>query len=170
MRSVCEGEQVSGTKRSGQRSRGYFGIVVFNPKSEINIGTLWRAAFLHDAAFVGTVGRRYVRQSSDTPGTPNHVPLFHYTDFDDLVAHIPHGCPIVAVELDECAKMLPEFSHPQRAIYLLGAEDRGIPQSVLDRCDYTVQIPTVREWSMNVSSAGSVVMYDRLAKQMWSKS
>jgi tRNA G18 (ribose-2'-O)-methylase SpoU len=155
---------VSGTKRAARRSRGYFGIVVWQPKSETNIGTLWRSAFLNDAAFIGTIGRRYQRQGSDTPGTANHVPLIHYADLDDLIAHLPHGCPIVGVELDDRAKMLPEFSHPQRAVYLLGAEDHGIPEHILDRCHYGVQIPTVRDWSMNVAVAGAIVMYDRLAK------
>lgn len=156
---------MSGTKRSARRTRGYFGIAVLNPKSEVNVGTLWRSAFLQDAAFVATIGKRYQRQSSDTPGTTNHVPLLHYSDFDDLIEHLPHSCPIVAVELDECAKMLPEFSHPPRAVYLLGAEDHGIPQWALARCHYTVQIPCVRDWSMNVAAAGSIVMYDRIAKQ-----
>lgn len=145
--------------------RGFFGVVVYEPKMECNIGTLWRAAFLNDAAFVGTVGARYRKQASDTPNTTNHVPLIHYTDFDDLLEHLPANCPLIAIELDECSKTLTEFSHPERAVYLLGAEDHGIPTAVLDRCDYIVQIPTVRPWSMNVAAAGSIVMYDRLAKR-----
>lgn len=155
---------MSGARRSSGRGRGFFGIVVYRPKSECNIGTLWRSAFLQDAAFVGTIGHRYIKQGSDTPNMVKHVPLNRYTDLDDLIAHLPYDCPIVAVELDECAKLLPEFSHPERAVYLLGAEDSGLPRSVLDRCHYTVQIPTVRDWSMNVAVAGSIVMYDRMSK------
>lgn len=156
---------MSGTRRGGLSSRGYFGIVVWHPKTAANVGTLWRSAFLNDAAFVGTIGRRYKRQGSDTIGTANHVPLIHYSDIDDLIEHLPSSCPLVAVELDECAKMLPEFSHPERAVYLLGAEDHGMPPSVLGRCHYTVQIPTARDWSMNVAVAGAIVMYDRAIKQ-----
>lgn len=155
---------MSATRRSGRQSRGYFGVVVYRPKTATNIGTLWRSAFLHDAAFIGTIGERYKYQPSDTLGAANHIPLNHYTDLDDLIKHLPQGCPLVAVELDECAKMLPEFCHPERAVYLLGAEDHGLPQQVLDRCSYTVQIPTAREWSMNVAVAGSIVMYDRASK------
>lgn len=50
-------------------------------------------------------------------------------------------------------------------VYLLGAEDHGIPTRVLDRCHYTISIPTIRDWSMNVATAGAIVMYDRLVKQ-----
>jgi tRNA(Leu) C34 or U34 (ribose-2'-O)-methylase TrmL len=146
-------------------ARGFFGVVIYEPKMECNVGTLWRAAFLNDAAFVGTVGARYRRQASDTPNTTNHVPLLHYSDFSDLRQHLPANCPLVAVELDPCSKLLTEFSHPERAVYLLGAEDRGIPPEVLELCDYIVEIPTVQPWSMNVAAAGSVVMYDRLAKR-----
>lgn len=156
---------MSNTKRSARTGSGYYGIAVYQPKSESNIGTLWRSAFLQDAAFLVTIGQRYKRQASDTPGTPNHVPLIHYSDIDDLIEHLPESCPLVAVELDNRAKMLPDFKHPQRACYLLGAEDRGIPPSVLAICHDIIQIPTVRDWSMNLGVAGSIVMYDRLSKQ-----
>lgn len=156
---------MSGTRADARRSGGYFGIVVWHPKAAVNVGTLWRSAFLNDAAFVGTIGARYLKHVADTPNTPNHLPLVHYSDIDDLIEHLPHSCPLVAVELDACAKPLPEFFHPQRACYLLGAEDHGLPQSILQRCHYLVQIPTVLDWSMNVAVAGSIVMYDRLAKQ-----
>jgi hypothetical protein len=79
---------MSGTRRSGRRGKGYFGIVAHWPKAPTNIGTLWRSAFRYDAAFIGTIGARYQRQPSDTLGTPNHVPLIHYTDVDDLITNL----------------------------------------------------------------------------------
>lgn len=156
---------MSGTKRSARHGRGFFGVAVWQPKTESNIGTLWRSAFLYDAAFIATVGARYERQSSDTPGTANHIPLQHYSDLDDLVAHLPHSCPLIGVELAESAVPLPAFPHPQRALYLLGAEDKGLPAKVMARCHQVVQIPGVRDWSMNVAVAGAIVMYDRHTKQ-----
>jgi tRNA G18 (ribose-2'-O)-methylase SpoU len=153
-------------RRVASEGCGYFGIAIWRPKTAVNVGTLWRSAWLNDAAFLGTIGARYTRQPSDTVGTPNHVPLIHYSDIDDLINHLPYGCPLIGVELDGRAKPLPEFSHPPRAVYLLGAEDHGIPPRILDRCHYVVQIPTVREWSMNVAVAGAIIMYDRLAKTL----
>jgi len=152
------------TRRQNKRSRGYFGVAVWQPKTAVNVGTLWRQALLYDAAFIATIGRRYHHQASDTPGVPNHVPLLHYTDLDDMVRHLPHSCPLVGVELADRAVSLQKFAHPLRATYLLGAEDHGIPPVVMDRCHHIVQIPSVRSWSMNVSVAGSIVMYDRFAK------
>jgi tRNA G18 (ribose-2'-O)-methylase SpoU len=146
---------------------GYFGVAVWHPKTEANIGTLWRHASLYGAAFVGTVGRRYVQQASDTTKVDRRIPLIHYADIDDLVRHMPRGCPIIGVELDPRAKLLDEsFNHDDRALYLLGAEDHGLPPDVLDRCHRIVQIPSPQPWSMNVAVAGTLVMHDRYAKSL----
>jgi tRNA G18 (ribose-2'-O)-methylase SpoU len=142
-------------------SRGYFGIAIYRPKTANNVGSLWRTADLYGAAFLGTVGRRYTHQSTDTMHTPKHTPLHHYSDFEDLVAHLPQGCPLVGVELDPRATSLPEFTHPERGLYLLGAEDNGLPPAVVDRCHFLVSVPTVRPQSMNVACAGSVVAAHR---------
>ena len=146
---------------------GYFGIAVWHPKTETNIGTLWRHANLYNASFVATVGLRYRRQSSDTTNIERSIPLTHYADIDDLIEHLPHSCPIVGVELDPRAKVLDgSFNHDQRALYLLGAEDHGLPPSVLDRCHRLVQIPTPNPQSMNVAVAGTLIMHDRYAKSL----
>jgi len=142
----------------------YFGVAVYRPKHENNIGTLWRSALTYGAGFIATVGTRYSHQSSDTCKTPHEVPLHHYVDMDDLRTHLPHGCPIVGVELDSRAVALPKFAHPRQALYLMGAEDHGLPVAVLDRCHHVVQIPTPAQWSLNVAVAGSLVMADRFAK------
>lgn len=145
-------------------NRGYFGVAVWHPKHEVNVGTLWRSATAYQASFVATIGRRYTHQASDTCKTPHHRPLMAYDDMDDLIGHLPHGCPIVGVELSDRAESLTRFRHPANALYLLGAEDHGLPEKVLDRCHYVVQIPSPVDWSLNVSVAGSLVMHDRWVK------
>lgn len=146
-------------------SRGFFGIGIWHTKREVNVGTLWRSATLYGAAFVYTVGARYERQASDTPKTPLHTPLYHYQDLDDLIAHLPRACPLVGVELDPRATSLTDYRHPERACYLLGAEDHGLPPSVVDRCHDLVVIPTVRGFSHNVAVAGALTLHDRHVKQ-----
>jgi tRNA G18 (ribose-2'-O)-methylase SpoU len=141
--------------------RGYFAIGVYHPKTEVNVGSLYRTAHLYGAAFVFTVGHRYRPQASDTMRTPQHKPLFHYSDINDLIEHLPNSAPLVGVELDERAVSLPDFTHPERAVYLLGAEDHGLPPQVMDACHYLVTIPTLLPYSMNVAVAGSIVLYDR---------
>ncbi len=141
-------------------ARGYFGIGVCHGKSKQNIGTLMRSAYCFGAAFVFTVGARYPKQSSDTVKSWRHLPLYHFNTVADLKAHLPHSCQLVGVELHERAKPLGKFSHPERACYLLGAEDHGLVGTALDACHVLVMIPGASR-CLNVSVAGSIVLFDR---------
>ena len=154
------------TRREGKKARGFFAVGVYHPKTEANIGTLMRTAYLYDAAFVFTVGRRYVEQASDTPKVKNQIPLFHYNDIQDLIDHLPDGAPLVGVELDPRATYLDKFNHPPKAVYLLGAEDHGLPVEVTDKCHHLVILDSVKPQSMNVATAGSIVIYDRHIKKL----
>lgn len=138
---------------------------VYHPKTEVNIGTLWRHAYLFNASFIFTIGKRYKKQSSDTPSAWRHIPLFSFLSIEEFKRHIPLDCQLICVELAEKSIPLNKFIHPQRAIYLLGAEDYGLPQQLLER-HTVVQIPTLKPQSMNVSVAGSIVMYDRFSKEV----
>ena len=144
--------------------RGYFGIGIFHCKTEMNVGTLWRSAAILGADFIFTIGKRYQAQSSDTVKAPRHIPLYHYKDYDDFFQHVPYSCPVIAVELADNSLPLETFVHPERCIYLLGAEDNGIPESILTRCQSTVQL--IGEYCYNVATAGSIVMYDRAVKRL----
>jgi tRNA G18 (ribose-2'-O)-methylase SpoU len=142
--------------------RGYFAIGIERTKTEVNVGTLWRSAHLLGAAYVFTIGRRYRRQASDTTHAWRSIPLFHYETFEEMYRNIPHDCRLIGVELDERSKPLETFLHPDRCIYLLGAEDNGLTKATLSRCHALVQLPG---WaSMNVAAAGTCVLYDRVAK------
>lgn len=55
------------------------------------------------------------------------------------------------------------LSKLKRAIYLLGAEDTGIPDNILNDCDSIVQLPG--NYCLNVAVAGSIVLYDRNSKR-----
>jgi tRNA G18 (ribose-2'-O)-methylase SpoU len=144
-------------------SSGYFGIGIYQAKRFENVGVLWRGAYQLGAAFIFTIGKRYRRQASDTHATWKHIPLHSYTKFDDLFDAIPFGCRLIGVESGGIE--LPEFEHPARAVYLLGAEDGGLPKHVLERCHTLVTIPAVRLDSYNVAQAGTIVMYDRLCRR-----
>ena len=140
--------------------RGYCGIGIYGSKTAVNVGTLWRSAGVLGAAFIFTVGKRYPKQASDTIKAYRHIPLWHFETLDDL--RVPHDCPLVGVEQAEKAKTLPTFTHPERAVYILGAEDQGLPKKVLERCHRLVEIPSER--CLNVATAGAIVLYDRNAK------
>jgi tRNA G18 (ribose-2'-O)-methylase SpoU len=144
--------------------RGFCGIGVEHSKKPINIGTLWRSAQIYGAAFIFTVGRRYDRQPSDVLNSWRHVPLFHFQTLDALWAALPREALLVGVELTSEAIDIHAYQHPERAVYLLGAEDHGLTKEALDRCHQIVRLPGER--SVNVAVAGSIILFDRYEKEL----
>lgn len=142
--------------------QGFFAIGIYKHKTEHNIGTLWRSAYILGASYIFTVGKRYKKQTSDVLKTWSRIPLFHYRDFEDLLQNIPYDCRLIGIEIDDEASLLHEFKHPKRAIYLLGSEDTGLPKSVRDQCHYLIRIPG--NTSLNVGVTGGIVLHDRISK------
>jgi tRNA (guanosine-2'-O-)-methyltransferase len=144
--------------------RGHFGIGIYHGKTPENLGTLWRSAFQMGADYIFTIGARFKRQNSDTYKTYRHVPLFRFDTFEAFFEAMPFDSRLIGIEFGERSEELQFFKHPERAIYLLGAEDHGLPRSIQEKCNKLISIPSVRMPSFNVAVAGSIVMYDRIAK------
>ena len=139
-----------------------YGIIEEN-LSECGCTPAWKRLFRHRDDFMFIIGKRYENMRTDTRKSWRHVPLFEYPDYETFRSSLPKGAKLVGIELDEQSVPLATYSHPQRAVYLLGAEDFGLPPEVIATCDDIVQIPG--EASLNVSVAGSIVIYDRLLKR-----
>lgn len=141
-------------------SRGYCGIGLHNPKTPANVGSALRAAQVYEAAFVIVQGRRFKPGSTDTMKAYRHLP---YTSASDLMEAIPYACVPVAVELTSASSSLFTYTHPERAIYIFGAEDATLGNQVLNRCRDIVQIPSIG--CMNLAACVNVVLYDRAMKE-----
>lgn len=141
--------------------RGFFGIGVAGVSKSMNVGSLFRTAHAFGASFVFTVGANYTRKvgrGADTSNAPEQVPFYEFPDAQSLI--LPEGTELVGVEIVDDAVELPSFRHPRQAAYILGAERMSLPPALLERCSYSVRIPT--HFSINVGLAGALVMYDRL--------
>lgn len=139
---------------------GYFQIGIYQSKTPENIGTLWRSAYQLGASGIFTIGKRYGQQASDTVKAFRQIPLVNYRDFNHFLDNRPVGSLLVGVEMGGIA--LGEFKHPKAAIYLLGAEDRGLPDQIKAQCQHIVSLQAVNMLSYNVAVAGSLVMYSRV--------
>lgn len=143
---------------------GYFGIGILSPKTEQNVGTLWRSAYQLGASVLYTIGGRYRSSSSDTLNVPARIPLIELDDWNSFAEWAaPKAAVWVAIEMG--GTPLSEFKHPRNAIYILGSEDHGVPKSVLRGCREVVSLESEQYGSYNVAVAGSLVMYDRMMKQ-----
>jgi tRNA G18 (ribose-2'-O)-methylase SpoU len=146
---------------------GYFGIGIERGKTEFNYWTLFRTAQILDASFLFTIGAKFKPGAPDTMCSYKHMPVFSYSDFEDFNNHRPYNCKLIGVELHPESKSIVTYKHPKRAIYLLGSEDNGLSRNARDNCQELIILPGER--SMNVSVAGSIVLYDRVAKNTASK-
>ena len=134
-----------------------------NPKSPSNVGSVMRAAGCYGVSAVRYTGKRFARAAkyhTDTKSVSAKIPL---VQVESLFEGLPSGTRIVCVELVEGAVALPEFKHPESAVYLFGPEDGSIDQTLVDVADAVVYIPTIG--CMNLAATVNVVLYDRLAKK-----
>ncbi|MZI95510.1 TrmH family RNA methyltransferase [Vibrio sp. CAIM 722] len=137
-------------------------IGLYNPKNPTNVGAVMRAAGCYEANQVRYNGTRYNRAmkfQTDTKKARQHIEL---VEMEDLTAGLADDVAIVCVELAVGATALPNFIHPQKAIYLFGPEDGSLPQDVVDKANHVVYVPTVG--CMNLAATVNVLLYDRLAK------
>lgn len=146
--------------------RGYFAIGIEGVSKPGNIGNLLRTAHGFGAAFVFTLRPQLKPEQKsgirpgdvDTSKTDASVPYFEYDSVAEMA--LPKGCQLIGVEITDDATELPSFRHPLQAAYILGSERLSLSELVIGACDHMIKIPT--KFSLNVATAGAIVMYDRL--------
>jgi len=137
-------------------------IGLIDPKSPTNVGAVMRAAGCYSADRVVYTGLRYdkaVRFNTDTQQAANRIPLEHV---ENLLSFKTTQCKLICVDLVEGATPLPDFVHPEHAIYVFGPEDSSVNQTLVDAADAVVYVPT--KGCMNLAASVNVLLYDRLAK------
>jgi tRNA G18 (ribose-2'-O)-methylase SpoU len=141
-------------------ARGYFAIGVEGISKAVNLGNLLRSAHAFGASFVFTIGadERALQTPADTSKASAHLPHYHWKSLAEL--KLPKGCSLVGVEILDDARDLPNFPHPLRAAYVLGPERGALSPELAARCEHLVRIPA--GFSLNVATAGAIIMYDRL--------
>ena len=146
-------------------------IGLINPKDAQNVGSVLRAIGCYQANDVYFTGNRYefaLKHNTDTHNVAKNASI---SKVDDMVEarkqFMPEDTKIVCVELVEGATSLPEFVHPENALYVFGPEDGNLKQAVVNQADEVVYIPTVG--CMNLAATVNVLLYDRLAKSELAK-
>lgn len=141
-------------------------IGLCNPKSPDNVSSIKRAAGNYRVNSIFYTGSRYPRAIKLNPGMSDisrdvglSVPV---TGVTDLTEKLPVNIKIVCVEFAQGATPLPQYQHPDNALYVFGPEDGTISQEIIDRADAVVYVPTIG--CMNLAAAVNVVLYDRLMK------
>ncbi len=126
----------------------------------MNQGGLLRSARAFGADFVFSIGARWATQSAAIH-SDRDVPVFYFETLEQFISSIPVNAEIICLEQVKEAENLRSFKNPLQGVYLLGSEDGGLPLKLV-RKHRTVFIPS--KGSLNVATAGTIVLYDRLLK------
>jgi 23S rRNA (guanosine2251-2'-O)-methyltransferase len=145
-------------------------ILLHNVRSLYNVGAFFRSA---DAAacdklyLTGITGRPpHPGLAKTALGAEQTVPWEHHPDPASLIQHLrQQGHEIAAVETSVHATDLYDWQPRFPVCVLFGHEVDGLAEPLLDLCDTYVRIPMLgRKHSLNVATAGGVVIYELLRK------
>lgn len=140
-------------------------VVLLDPKFIRNLAEAVRAAACFGIPTVSYTGWRIDMEVERLPrelrGLYPEVELRHIAQPVPLGGARREVSP-VCVELLPGAQLLPEFEHPENAMYVFGSEDGTVHPSVRRHCHHFVQIPSL--YCTNVAAAVYLTLYDRTAK------
>lgn len=147
-----------------------FWIGVEHPKREVNVGSLWRSAYLFGAEGVFVVdpkmGTHWFKQASDTTRAERHIEALVVPHIAQVIgSDALFSYELVAIETGLESIPLMDFQHSEDTVYVLGNEVRGLTPALLAGCNKRVRIDTVLPYSLNVAVAGSIVLWDRHRKK-----
>ena len=165
---MCAGQE--GEQQVLPHRHGFFTIGVAGGEIIENLGTLWRSAYQFDAKGLFVIGHRYkLRQmeKTDVVKVTHKIPLIQYPDWSAFTEAAPHDAKWVAVE--KGGEPLETFQHPPCAVYVLGTDEDGLPAQLVGACHSHVSLPSIDGGRVSVPTAGSLVMYDRVLKQVWER-
>jgi tRNA(Leu) C34 or U34 (ribose-2'-O)-methylase TrmL len=155
------------------------GVLLINPKTPYNVGSAIRACSIFDTVLLRWTGTRITaaegRRKSGSTAHKDRLPReermkdyagvdWQVSDSDRVLTHEFPGMTPVCVEFVDGAQLLPEFEHPERAVYVFGPEDGSVPKGIRVACHYFVRIPSSNRTPFNLATAVSLVLYDRFIK------
>ncbi len=142
-------------------------ILLDNPKYPRNVGAAVRSCAAYGVEELRYTGRRLDQSLQELTRLPREERMRGYRSvrwrramerpFDEF----PDLAP-VAIEVRPNSETLPEFEHPENAIYVFGPEDGAVDGGLLRQCHRFVAIPT--RHCLNLAMAVATVLYDRQAK------
>ncbi len=168
-------------------------LVLNNVRSVYNVGSVFRTCDAAGVSKIYLVGvtptplDRFGKFRADFAkvalGAEKTVEWEHFKSFREVYKKLKsEGCEILAVEQDKRSIPYYTFGRPSKSVVqkialapqgtrdkyalIFGEETKGLPKSVLDKCDQILEIPMRGEKeSLNVSVAAGIVVYNLLVER-----
>ena len=150
-------------------------VVLHQVRSLYNVGSFFRTADgagVRELILSGITARPPRKEIAKTAlGAEDSVP---WTGVDDLPAWMDAfaaaGGQLAAIELTPDAVDLYDWIPEWPVAVLFGHEVEGLPPDVLARCHVHVRVPMLgTKGSLNVATAGGVVLYELLRKHRFGR-
>jgi tRNA G18 (ribose-2'-O)-methylase SpoU len=135
--------------------------------SPVNVGSFFRIADALGVEKIYLAGSSCVppnpKIKKDSRSTDKYVAYSHSDDVRALVTQLKaDGYKIVCLEITSISTSIEDFnaSPGEKICLVLGSEDKGVSQQLLDMSDATIHIPMLgTNSSMNVASACAIATY-----------
>jgi 23S rRNA (guanosine2251-2'-O)-methyltransferase len=146
-------------------------VLLHNVRSAHNVGSIFRTA---DAAGVSRMflsgytptptdrfGRAQKEIAKTALGAEKFLPWEYQKSPAAIIAWLRKtGWRIVGVEQDPRAVPYMELRARDKTLYIFGNEVKGVPKTLLKKCDSIVEIPMRgKKESLNVSVAAGVILF-----------
>jgi tRNA(Leu) C34 or U34 (ribose-2'-O)-methylase TrmL len=145
------------------------GIILIDPKYPHNVGAAIRACSCFGVNSLLWTGDRVNPAKYERLPREERMKGYRRVDFrnhDRPFDLFPKDSVPVCVEVFDSSEPLTTFEHPDKAVYVFGPEDGGVPQVVRRMCHRFVHIPA--HFCLNLSAAVNVVLAHRLMSQQLS--
>jgi 23S rRNA (guanosine2251-2'-O)-methyltransferase len=135
-----------------------FVLLIFNIKSNTNIGQLIRTANAFGAEEICVIGRKKF-STYGNQRTSSTTKFRHFYQIDDAIAQYKDlNYDFVGIEITSEAISINEKEFKNNTVFILGNEGAGIHETILAKCDYCVYIPQFGSGaSINVNTACGIV-------------
>lgn len=143
-----------------------YGVAIENLSKEMNLGNLIRTANAFLCGEILLVGSE-VFDETGSGQIHRFERMQHFPDHDAFQEYArAAGYTIVAVEIGADAELLHRFRYPEKPLFLLGNELRGLSAELTARADQRVMIPQYGLIPcLNVNVSCSIVLYDYVTRR-----
>jgi tRNA G18 (ribose-2'-O)-methylase SpoU len=135
-----------------------FVLLIFNIKSNTNIGQLIRTANAFGAEEICIIGRKKF-STYGNQRTASTTRFRHFYQIDDAITQYKNlNYDFVGIEITDESVSINEKDFENNTVFILGNEGTGIHENILTKCDYCVYIPQFGSGaSINVNTACGIV-------------
>lgn len=126
-----------------------------------NVGTIVRAAHAFDAGVALSVGCADLYNPKTvraTMGSIFHAPVARELDTTEFLRSARSAGFALAAAVPEPANAVPSLPGG-RLVVVVGSEGSGLPEAVIEACEYRATIPS-RAASLNAAVAASILLYE----------